>query len=248
MDKIKAAFAGKKANIGYIVAGYPSPAHTKEFLSNLDESAIDLLEIGIPYSDPLADGPEIFKASFSAVQNGVNAGTVFEILKEVQTRKPLVFLVYYNVIFAYGAREFVAQAARYGISGLIIPDLPYEENEEIFALCEEFGIALIPLISVTSEHRAARVLSRARGFIYGVGAIGVTGSKQTPISRLKNMVADLKNMSDLPVAIGFGIRNSSDVRATKEYADGAIIGTAIVNLCANYGGRELQDKIAELFN
>ncbi|MDA3043728.1 MULTISPECIES: tryptophan synthase subunit alpha [unclassified Campylobacter] len=247
MDKIASAFKGKKPNIGYIVAGYPSVAHTKEFLSNLDAGALDLLEIGIPYSDPIADGKDIFNASFSAVQNGVTTDTVFEILGEVKTQKPLVFLVYYNLIFAYGVEKFIEKSAQCGISGFIIPDLPYEENEEVFALCQKFNLALIPLISVTSEHRATRLLSRASGFIYGVGAIGVTGTKQTPLDRLKNMVADLHKMSDLPVAIGFGIRTKENVSEIKSFADGAIIGTAIVNLCAKFSGAELQKQIANLF-
>lgn len=246
MDKIKKAFENG-ANIGYIVAGYPSIEHTKNFLNSLDECALDIVEIGIPYSDPLADGAVVFNASFQAVQNGVNTDTVFEILSEVETKKPLIFLVYFNLIFAYGMKKFIKKCAETGISGLIIPDLPFEENEEIFKLCEKEKIALIPLISITSEHRAKKVLSRAGGFIYAISAIGVTGTKLTPMERLKNMLSDLKKMSDLPVAVGFGIRTNEDIRNMRKYADGVILGTSIVKLSEEFEGKEFLQKINELF-
>lgn len=247
MDKIKEAFLGKKANIAYIVAGYPSATHTANFINNLDKSCINLLEIGIPYSDPLADGKVIFDASFQACQNGITTDSVFEILSDCKTTRALVFLVYYNLIFAYGEDKFIQKAKEARISGFIIPDLPFEENKDMFEKCQKAGIALIPLISVTSDHRAKKVLSRSSGFIYGLGAIGVTGSRQTPQDRLKNMVKDLKKMSDLPVAIGFGIKTKDDVKSTYEYADGAIIGTNIVKLCKDYEGVELMKKVDELF-
>ena len=246
MDKIKKALENG-ANIGYIVAGYPRIEHTKNFLNSLDECALDIVEIGIPYSDPLADGPVVFNASFQAVQNGVNTDTVFEILSEVETKKPLILLVYFNLIFAYGMKKFIKKCAEAGISGLIIPDLPFEENEEIFKLCEKEKIALIPLISITSEHRAKKVLSRAGGFIYAISAIGVTGTKLTPMERLKNMLSDLKKMSDLPVAVGFGIRTNEDIRNMRKYADGVILGTSIVKLSGEFEGKEFLQKINELF-
>ena len=247
MDKIKKAFENKKANIGYIVAGYPSVEHTKEFIANLNDSVIDILEVGIPYSDPIADGKTISQASFKAVHDGVTTDSVFEILSEVKTDKALVFLVYYNLIFAYGVETFIAKAKEVGISGLIIPDLPFEENEEIFNLCQEKNMALIPLISITSEHRAPRLLTRSSGFIYAIGALGVTGTKQTPLERNKNMVGDLHKMSDLPVALGFGIRTNDDVKLAKSYTDGAIVGTSIVELCSKFSANELNSEIAKLF-
>ena len=130
---------------------------------------------------------------------------------------------------------------------MIIPDLPFEENEEIFKLCEKEKIALIPLISITSEHRAKKVLSRAGGFIYAISAIGVTGTKLTPMERLKNMLSDLKKMSDLPVAVGFGIRTNEDIRNMRKYADGVILGTSIVKLSEEFEGKEFLQKINELF-
>ena len=149
-------FAKKKnVNIGYIVAGYPSTQFTKEFLTKLDDSAIDILEIGIPYSDPLADGKHIAEASFAASQAGVTTDVVFDLLNSVKEKvhKPLVFLVYYNLVFAYGVEAFVKRSAEVGIKGMIIPDLPYEEATEVARLLNAYNIAFIPLVSVTSGNR-----------------------------------------------------------------------------------------------
>lgn len=247
MDKISKAFENKKANIGYIVAGYPNLEYTKEFINSLDKSSLDMLEIGIPYSDPVADGKVIFDASFTAMQNGVDTKQVFKILKECKTNKCLVFLVYYSLIFAYGIDDFLKQTKECGISGLIIPDLPYEESEEIFEKSKAFGICLIPLISVTSEHRLSKLLQRSSGFIYAVGSIGVTGGKQTPVSRLKNMVRDIKKATNLPIAVGFGIRNNEDVRLTKTYADGVIVGTSIVKITSKLGVTDAINEVSKIF-
>lgn len=247
MDKISKAFENKKANIGYIVAGYPNLEYTKEFINSLDESSLDMLEIGIPYSDPLADGKVIFNASFNAVQNEVDTKKVFDMLKHCKTDKCLVFLVYYGLIFSYGVDKFLKDTKECGISGLIVPDLPCEENEELYEKCKNLGISLIPLISVTSEHRLNKLLKRSSGFIYAVGSIGVTGGKQTPIERLKNMVSDIKKSTNLPVAVGFGIRSNEDVRLTKTYADGAIVGTSIVKLTENCSVKDAMKEISKIF-
>ena len=160
MDKVRSAFNGKKANIGYIVAGYPSLEKTKEFLENLDESTLDLLEIGIPYSDPLADGKLIAQASFETAQSGVNTDVVFDMLEgcKAKVTKPLVFLVYYNIIFAYGVDKFLKRSREAGVSGFIVPDLPCEECEEFALKCKELNLCLVPLISVTSGSRADEIL------------------------------------------------------------------------------------------
>ncbi|CZE45855.1 tryptophan synthase subunit alpha [Campylobacter geochelonis] len=247
MDKIAKAFENKKANIGYVVAGYPSLDYTKKFINSLDESCLDILELGIPYSDPLADGKVIFEASFSAVRSGVDTQKVFDMLKECKTNKCLVFLVYYNLIFAYGQEAFVKATKEVGISGLIVPDLPLEESDELFDLCQKNGLSLIPLISVTSEHRLDRLLEKSSGFIYGVGSIGVTGGKQTPVERLKNMINDIKKKTNLPIAVGFGIRSNEDVKLTKSYADGAIIGTSIVKLTSELDVKSLLNEINKFF-
>ena len=249
MAKVKDAFAGKKANIGYVVAGYPSAKATKEFLLNLDGSCLDLLELGIPYSDPLADGKFIAQASFETAAKGVNAGTVFTMLDECKGKinKPVVFLVYFNIVFAYGVERFIARSKEVGIAGFIIPDLPFEESEEVAALCAKFGLDLIPLISVTSQNRADKILKFGSGFIYALGAIGVSGSQRASEERLKALVEGLKKRSDLPVAVGFGVKNKNDADEVKTYADGAIIGTEIVKLTAKFEGEELIKQINKLF-
>lgn len=249
MAKISSAFNGKKANIGYIVAGHPGIEHTREFLLNLDASCIDLLELGVPYSDPLADGKLIAQASFETAAKGVNTDTIFDMLSECKGKisKPIVFLVYFNIIFAYGVERFIKRSAEVGISGFIIPDLPCEECEEVAALCAKFGLDLVPLISVTSASRADKILRFGSGFIYALGAIGVSGSQRADNERLKNLVLELKSKSDLPVAVGFGVKNRDDANEVKSYADGAIIGTEIVKLTAKFSGAKLNDEIAQLF-
>ena len=249
MAKVKDAFADKKANIGYVVAGYPSVEATKEFLLNLDGSCLDLLELGIPYSDPLADGKLIAQASFETAAKGVNTDAIFAILEECKGKinKPVVFLVYFNIVFAYGVQNFIARSKEVGIAGFIIPDLPFEESEEVAGLCAKFDLDLIPLISVTSQNRADKILKFGSGFIYALGAIGVSGSQRASEERLKALVEGLKKRSDLPVAVGFGVKNKNDADEVKTYADGAIIGTEIVKLTAKFEGEELIKQINKLF-
>ena len=250
MDKIKSAFSGKKANIGYIVGGYPSLEITRNLLLNLDKTKLDLLEIGIPYSDPLADGKFIADASFKTVLNGISTSTIFELLQNIKgsINKPIVFLVYFNLIFSYGLENFVKKCKEVGISGIIVPDLPFEECEELVKICAKYNIAFVPLISVTSdENRIKKLISIGSGFIYALGAIGVSGSKSVSVDRIKSLVNTAKNFSHLPVAVGFGVRNKSDSDTMKEFADGAIIGTQIVKLSGEYKNEDLIEQINKLF-
>ncbi|WP_261517898.1 tryptophan synthase subunit alpha [Campylobacter lanienae] len=247
MDKISAAFNGKKANIGYILAGYPSLEYTKEFLNLLDDSILDLVEVGIPYSDPLADGKVIANAAFKACENGINTKKVFNMLKEVKTKKALVFLVYYNIILTYGEDRFLQDSKDCGISGILVPDMPFEESSKFAQKCEEYGIALIRLIAPTSTKRSKEILSKANGFIYAVGSLGVTGGEQSSIDRLKDMIKTIKDNTNLPVAIGFGVKNAGDVKKVKEYADGAIIGTKIIEITSEFDPQTAHKKIKELF-
>ncbi len=246
MDKFEKAFA-HKANIGYVVAGYPNLNYTRDFINSLDGSALDLLEIGIPYSDPMADGKLISVASFHAVKAGVTTDSVFDMLATTKTSKCLVFLVYYNLIFAYGEDKFLSRAKEVGIDGLIVPDMPFEESEEFRAKCDALGLALVPLVSVTSGERAEKIAAAASGFIYVVGTLGVTGGCQEPVARVKTLVSNLKKHTSLPLAVGFGIKTNSDVRNAKSYADGAIVGTRIVDWTTNLSVEELNREIAELF-
>ncbi len=225
----------RKTNIGYIVAGYPDIEFTKNFLLNLDRTSIDILELGIPYSDPLADGKLISDASFKASQAGITTDTVFNLLLDIKGRisRPLVFLIYYNLIFSYGIDAFIEKCILSDIKGLIIPDLPYEESEFLFKKLSDSDIALIPLVSVTSQDRIEKIVSRGSGFIYAVGSLGVTGSIQVSLERLETFISNIRSKSDLPVSLGFGIKNNENVRTMRKYADGVIIGTSIVSLTSS---------------
>ena len=237
-----------KANVGYIVAGYPNLTLTREFLANLDESKIDILEIGIPYSDPIADGAVIFEAVSKALQEGTSVHKVFELLESVKTSKTLVFLVYYNLIFCYGLKKFVANAKKVGIQGLIVPELPFEENEALFKECQKANIALIPLVSVTtSEERLKKILSRASGFVYALASVGITGGNQMAQDKLQNLVKRIKKHTNLPVFAGFGIKDKSDVTACKRIADGVIVGTSLVSAFANGDLKEVLAKVDGVF-
>ena len=240
----------EKVNIGYIVAGYPSVDFTKQFLQNLDNTALDMLEIGIPYSDPLADGKLISHSSFLASEAGVTTDTVFDLLTEVKNdiSKPLIFLVYYNLVFAYGIDEFIKKCCEANVKGMIIPDLPYEEAFEMSEKLQEKNIALIPLVSVTSSgSRMKKIISQGNGFIYAIGSLGVTGSKQVDLPRLESFINEIREVSDLPVSLGFGIKNNDNVNTMRKYADGVIVGTSIVEFTQKNDVDYVIQKINELF-
>ena len=239
----------EKVNIGYIVAGYPSIDFTKEFLLKLDSTSIDILEIGIPYSDPLADGKLISNASFIASEAGITTDTVFELLTSVKDNitKPLVFLVYYNLVFAYGIDNFIKKCVKSGIKGIIIPDLPFEEAHDISEKLKKNNIAFIPLVSVTSEERISKIALLGDGFIYAIGSLGVTGTKQVNLERLKNFISEIKNASKLPVSLGFGIRTNEDVKNMRQYVDGVIVGTSIVDLTSSGNVENTINEINKLF-
>lgn len=233
MNKLASAFKNK-ANIAYILAGYPSLEHTRSFLQDLDASVIDILEIGFPYSDPISDGKIIEDAALQALKNGVNVHKVFEVLASVKVKKPLVFLVYYNIIFNYGVDAFIKRAKECSISGIIVPDLAFEQSKELDKKLKKNNIALIRLVSLTSGKRIEKIVKNARGFIYCVGVMGITGGKKASLNKLKELVKKVKTFTDLPVAIGFGIKTKKDIQDIKAISDGAIVGTKIVELCQKY--------------
>lgn len=242
-------FYKEKANVAFSVFGYPNLATTKAFLQRLDTSKIDILELGIAYSDPIADGKIISEAALKALNQGINIHEVFKTLAEIKTKKPIVFLVYYNLIFSYGIKKFVEESKKVGIKGLIVPELPFEENEELFKECEKAGLALIPLISVTtSKERIQKILTRASGFIYLVASLGITGGKQVAFSRLKALVKELRSYTTLPIFIGFGIKNAKDVENIKQICDGAIVGTSVVEAFKEHNIKQILNTINSLFS
>ena len=250
MNKLENIFKEKKnVNIGYIVGGYPDIEYTRKFLLNLEKSPIDILEIGIPYSDPIADGKIISEASFEAAQNNVTPDSIFDLLisEKVNISAPLVFLIYYNLIFAYGIDNFIKKSVKAGITGLIIPDLPYEEAQELIEKLNENNIAFIPLVSVTSKDRIPKLVSQGSGFIYAIASLGVTGTKQVSPDRLTDFIYEIKEYTELPVAIGFGIKNKEDIKKLRNSADGLIVGTSIVKLTKDCNPDEIIPKLQDLF-
>ena len=250
MNKLENIFKKKKnVNIGYIVGGFPDMDYTRKFLLNLKKSPVDILEIGIPYSDPIADGKIISEASFKASQNNITPDTVFDLLisEKENITVPLVFLIYYNLIFAYGIDNFIKKSVESGIKGLIIPDLPYEEAQELTEKLNKNNIAFIPLISVTSKDRIPKLVSQGSGFIYAVASLGVTGTKQVSSHRLTDFIHEIKEHTKLPVAVGFGIKNREDIINLRNSADGLIVGTSIVRLTESYTPDEIVPKLEELF-
>lgn len=254
MNSIKNVFEkkrqnGEKTNIGYVVAGYPNLEFTKNFLENLDKTSIDILEVGVPYSDPLADGKLISEASFAASEAGVTTDTVFDLINEVKEKvtKPLVFLIYYNLIFSYGIDKFIKKCVECGIKGLLVPDLPYEEAKELFEKAKENNIDFIPFVSVTSQDRIEKVASRGSGFVYAIGSLGVTGSKQVDLPRLEKFIENIRTKTDLPVSLGFGIKNNDNVNTMRKFADGVIVGTSIVEITKSNDVNSTIQKMNELF-
>ena len=254
MNSIKNVFEkkkqnGEKTNIGYVVAGYPNLEFTKNFLENLDKTSIDILEVGVPYSDPLADGKLISEASFTASEAGVTTDTVFDLINEVKEKvtKPLVFLIYYNLIFSYGIDKFIKKCVECGIKGLLVPDLPFEEAKELFEKAKENNIDFIPFVSVTSQDRIEKVASRGSGFVYAIGSLGVTGSKQVDLPRLEKFIENIRTKTDLPVSLGFGIKNNDNVNTMRKFADGVIVGTSIVEITKSNDVNFTIQKINELF-
>ena len=254
MNSIKNVFEKKrqneeKTNIGYVVAGYPNLEFTKKFLENLDKTSIDILEVGVPYSDPLADGKLISEASFAASEAGVTTDTVFDLINEMKEKvtKPLVFLIYYNLIFSYGIDKFIKKCVECGIKGLLVPDLPYEEAKELFEKAKENNIDFIPFVSVTSQDRIEKVASRGSGFVYAIGSLGVTGSKQVDLPRLEKFIENIRTKTDLPVSLGFGIKNNDNVNTMRKFADGVIVGTSIVEITKSNDVNFTIQKINELF-
>ena len=237
MSRIKNAFKDGKAFIGFLTAGDPSLDKTEEFILEMANSGADLVEIGIPFSDPIAEGEVIQNANVRALSNGATVKKVFEMVASVRkkTDVPLVFLTYLNPVFHYGYEEFLSKCNEVGIDGIIITDLPYEEKGEINEVAKKHDIDIISMIAPTSKQRIATIASSATGFIYTVSSLGVTGVRSEIKTDLESIVKIIKENSDTPVAIGFGINTPEQAKNFAKYADGVIVGSAIVKIIAEYG-------------
>jgi tryptophan synthase alpha chain len=236
MNRIEAAFAEKKAFIPFITAGDPNLDITERLVIEMAAAGADLIELGIPFSDPVAEGVVIQKADERALNAGTTTDKIFDMVRRVRTRcdVPLAFMTYANPVFVYGLDRFLKNCAEVGIDALIVPDLPFEEKEEFLPYCSAHGVALISLIAPTSSERIAAIAKDAQGFVYCVSSLGVTGVRDTITTDLSQMVAQVKKQKDIPCAIGFGISNPEQARQMAQIADGVIVGSAIVRLVEQY--------------
>lgn len=237
MNKISRAFENGKAFIGFVTAGDPDLETSEKIMLKMAEAGCDLIEIGIPFSDPIAEGPVIQEANLRSLSQGTTTDKVFELTERVskQIDIPLVYMTYLNVLFKYGYDNFLEKAVKSGISGVIIPDLPFEEKQELQSVAEKYGIDVISLIAPTSENRIKMIASNSRGFIYTVSSLGVTGTRSEITTDLDTITKHIKDVTDVPVAIGFGINTPEQAKKYADIADGVIVGSAIVKIIAKYG-------------
>lgn len=237
MSKISEAFAHGKAFIPFITCGDPDLDTTKEIVLSMAANGADLIELGIPFSDPTAEGPVIQSANLRALTGGVTTDKIFDMVRQLRQdiSIPMVFMTYANVVFSYGADKFISTCAEIGIDGLILPDLPFEEKEEFDDICEKYGVDLVSLIAPTSANRIAMIASKAQGFIYIVSSLGVTGVRSEIKTDIPSLVKLVRENASVPCAVGFGISTPEQAAKMASVSDGAIVGSAIVKLIAQYG-------------
>ena len=242
MINIKNAFADGKAFIAFLTAGDPALETTEQLILAMEQAGADLIEIGIPFSDPVAEGVAIQGADQRALAAGATTDKIFEMVKRVKekVRIPLVFMTYINPVFTYGVNRFMQKCNDCGIGGIIIPDLPFEEKEEVLPACKEYGITLISMIAPTSNERISKIAVQAEGFVYCVSSLGVTGVRSEITTNISKMIALVKKSTDTPCAIGFGISTPEQARSMAKSADGVIVGSAIVKLIAQHGAESVQ--------
>lgn len=237
MSNIAKAFENGKAFIPFITCGDPDLETTAAAVRKMVKNGADLIELGIPFSDPTAEGPVIQGANIRALKGGVKTDKVFGLVRELRTdvTVPMVFMTYANVVFSYGAEKFISTCAEIGIDGLILPDIPFEEKEEFLPLCKKYGVDLISLIAPTSENRIGMIAKEADGFIYLVSSLGVTGERSEIKTDLLSIVKIIRDNTNVPCAIGFGISTPEQAKSMADISDGAIVGSAIVKLLEQYG-------------
>lgn len=237
MSRIKSAFENKKAFIAFVTGGDPDLETTEALIPQIAEAGADLIEIGIPFSDPIAEGIVIQEADERALKAQTTTDKLFDMVKRVREKVeiPLVFMTYINPVYTYGTERFIKKCAECGIDGVIIPDVPFEERGEVLDICEAQGVALISMIAPTSKERIHMIAREAKGFLYCVSSLGVTGVRSKITTNIKEMVDQVKAVSDIPCAIGFGISTPIQAKEMAAVADGAIVGSAIVKIIAQHG-------------
>ena len=234
---IQKAFETGKAFIPFITCGDPSLEVTEQIVYAMEEAGADLIELGIPFSDPTAEGPVIQAANVRALSGGVTTDKIFDMVRRIRqkTSIPMVFMTYANVVYSYGTERFAKAAAEIGMDGLILPDVPFEEKEEFAVPFKEQELDLISLIAPTSHERIAMIAKEAEGFVYCVSSLGVTGMRSQITTDIGAMVELVKKQKDIPCAVGFGISGPEQAKKMAAQSDGVIVGSAIVKLCEKYG-------------
>lgn len=237
MSKLTDAFGNRKALIPFLTCGDPNLETTKNLVISLAQHGADIIELGIPFSDPTAEGPIIQEASLRALKQSTTTDKIFAMVKDIrkETDIPLVFMTYANVVFSYGTERFLQACEDLGINGLILPDVPYEEKEEFAIPCKAHGVDFISMIAPTSKERVQMIASQAEGFLYLVSSLGVTGERSDFASGLDEIVEQIRAVSEIPVAIGFGIHTPEQAGAMAALSDGAIVGSAVVKMIGQYG-------------
>lgn len=237
MSKIREAFENKKAFIAFVTCGDPDLDTTKAVVREAVANGASLIELGIPFSDPTAEGPVIQGANLRALTGGVTTDKIFDMVRSLRqdVKIPMVFMTYANVVFSYGAECFLSTCKEIGMDGIILPDLPYEEKEEFLPLCHTYGVDLISLVAPTSENRIAMIAKEAEGFLYIVSSLGVTGTRSEIKTDLASIVEVVRQNTDIPCAIGFGISTPEQAQKMAGISDGAIVGSAIVKIIEKYG-------------
>ena len=237
MSNIRKAFEKGKAFIPFITCGDPSLEITEQIVYAMERAGADLIELGIPFSDPTAEGPIISEANIRALSAGVTTDKIFEMVRKLRktVKVPMVFMTYANVVFSYGPDRFIRTCSEIGIDGLILPDIPFEEKGEFESFCKQYGLDLISMVAPTSRERISMIAAEARGFVYCVSSLGVTGTRNDITTDIGAMVNLVKASNNIPCAVGFGISTPEQAKRVAEVADGVIVGSAIVKLCAEHG-------------
>ena len=238
-SRIGKAFENGKAFIPFITCGDPDLATTAAVVKAVVDNGADLVELGIPFSDPTAEGPVIQGANVRALAGGIKTDQVFDLVRSLREDEkievPMVFMTYANVVFSYGAERFISTCREIGIDGLILPDLPYEEKEEFLPLCRQHGVALISLIAPTSADRISMIAREAEGFLYIISSLGVTGTRSEITTDLTSIVKVVRESTQIPYVVGFGISTPEQARKMADLSDGAVVGSAIIKLLERYG-------------
>lgn len=246
MSNIRKAFENGKAFIPFITCGDPDTETTAKVVRAAVEAGADLIELGIPFSDPTAEGPVIQGANIRALAGGITTDKVFDLVADLRrdVTIPLVFMTYANVVFSYGAERFMKRCSETGIDGIILPDVPFEEKSEFEDIAKQYGIDMISLIAPTSADRVAMIAKEAQGFIYIVSSLGVTGVRNEISTDISHITEVIRQNTDVPCAVGFGISKPEQAKKMAGISDGAIVGSAIIRIIEQYG-RDAAPHVAE---